>query len=360
MMNGFLKHLFVATFLCATLLGAHSASAAILWAGGEEMDFTIEGVGGIKGTSNTTYFDNTFSRQGVAPNTASEFLKTGVFANSSLFWVRFRHILDSGGACDANKDWIKFTDSAGVDRLILRPTTASATPLISINKRDAAGTVTLLGTSTGNIDMNPQHTYDVFINYAAAGEITIYMNGNQIGTYSGDVTTDGQTSLAQIKLGSCQTSSTTFYSQVIVSTTDSRLMRLLTRAPVANGNTMAWTGAVSDINENILSELNLISSSTAGQLAQFTVPATLPVSSNWAVQAVVQSGRLLRSTTGPQNFRFSLRTGGVDYTSPSDIPLELGYENFSYVWNTNPNTSAAWTSSQVTAATFNLGVKSQP
>jgi hypothetical protein len=186
--------------------------------------------------------------------------------------------------------------------------------------------------------------------------MTLYVNGVQAATYSGDVTTDGQTSLAQLWLGSGDATWGTDYSEVIVSTADTRLMHLDTIKPVANGNTMAWTGSVSNINQATYNDSTTISSATSGQIAEFTVPA-LPAG-NWQIAAVVQSARAIEQAGGPQNLQFDTRTGGTDYQSANQ-PLTVAFGYYYYIWSTNPNTSVAWTISDLGAAAYNLGVESQ-
>ena len=169
------------------------------------------------------------------------------------------------------------------------------------------------------------------------------------------MTTDGNTTLAQLYLGAVITT-WTYFSQVIISTTTTLYNHLLTMAPVANGNTMAWTGLVSYINATSYNDANYISSATAGQIGEFTIPS-LP-SGNYSIAAVVQVARAMATSGGPQNLEFDARTGGTDFTSANQT-LSTSFSRYYYIWNTNPNTSVAWTTSDLGAAGFNLGVKSQ-
>jgi len=337
-------------------LAAAPASATILFAGGEDLDFT--GNGSAISVSTSTGFNSTYSRESVYSTyqNGSYYIVTPVFTSSSTFWVHFDYL----GTSFYNNPlyWIALLDSSGIPRIYIETTHNmgnNVTSGVTINKANAAGTVTLLATSAGTVYITPESTVDLYVNYGASGTITLYQNGAPIVTYSGDVTTDGNTALAQLWLGA-NTYNQTYYSQVIVSTLDSRAMHLATIPPAANGNTMAWTGTVGNINATSYNDSNVISSATSGQLAEFTASA-LPTGS-YSIAAVVQSARASATVGGIQNLQFDTRTGGTSYQSANQT-LSPGMSHYAYIWSTNPNTGVAWTTSDLGAAGFNLGVESQ-
>lgn len=359
-----MKKIFSLFLVALLLFAARPASATILFAGGEDIDFTPSGCG-ITTTTTAGKFNSTYSRLAIYPNiisVGSYWLLTPVFTNSSSFWIHFDHISTySGGSTTNAADWVVIFDSSGVERIRIAAATNSTNPTVVLKKVNAAGTATTLATSTAAIAGSSLNTFDIYVDYSASGTLTFYQNGTQIVTYSGDVTTDGQTSLAKVGLTQIWDANNityaSMYSQVIVATTDTRSMKLATIQPVANGNVMQWTGAVSDVNETTLSDATAITSGTSDQLAQFTVPS-LP-SGTFGVEAIVQSVRASRGSTGPQNLQFVARTGGSDYTSSSQS-LITSYQNYQYLWATNPATGSAWTTSEIAAAGFNLGIKSKP
>ncbi len=361
------KYLSLFILVCfGVALVATPASATILFAGGEDLDFTSTG-GPLAVTTNNTYFNSTYAREAVynSIDGNDNYIKTPYFTSSSNFWTHFDWVGAYSGQCcsqdvfNAGWDWFVFADSGGVARITVRPvSTTNGATTITISKINAVGTVTTLVTSSVSVFGNPLNTIDVYINYSSTGTITLYQNGAQIVTYSGDVTTDGNTSLAQLWLGyaGAPDNPYDYYSQVIISTTDTRSQHVATITPSANGNTMAWTGVVGSINTTSYNDANTISSATTGQLAEFTFTA-LPAGS-YSIVAVVQSARAAATVGGIQNLQFDARTGGTSYQSANQA-LAPGMKNYQYVWTTNPNTSAAWTTSDLSAAGLNFGLESQ-
>jgi hypothetical protein len=72
---------------------------------------------------------------------------------------------------------------------------------------------------------------DWFINYAVAGEVTLYRNGVQFCDFVGDVTTDSVTSLSAFDISSFNSVFAGSFSEMIVSTTDTRSFNLFLCAP---------------------------------------------------------------------------------------------------------------------------------
>ncbi len=354
-----MKKYFVSFFLVCfgIALVAAPASATFLFAGGEDLDFTPAGT--TLGVNTTNCFNSTYAREAVYANNYANayYIETPFFTSSTTFWVHYDMCATTQYVWYNNPIFV-LADSNGVMRLCVEYIQNDyAGSTIKLYKTNAAQTYTLLASSSSIVNPDPLITIDVYVNYGASGTFTFYANGSQILTYSGDLTTDGNSSLAQLWLGvGAYQANYTYYSQVIVSTTDTRSMHLATMYPAANGNTMAWTGSVSSINATTYNDTNIISSATSGQLAEFTASA-LP-SGSYTVAAVVQSARASAAAGGPQHLEFDTRTGGTSYQSANQA-LSTGMALYQYVWSTNPNTSVAWTTSDLGAAGFNLGVESQ-
>jgi len=330
--------------------------ATILWAGGECDDFLS--TEGALCSSSISYCDPVYARGATISDGTSSYTVTDFFTPTTSFWVHFKHRNIFPAEVSSSADWIQFVDSTGIPRLIIEPATAGNDFQIKISTLDGSSTKVPLFTSTKTVNSLSLTDFDIFVDYSSGGEIKFYMNKGLITSYTGDITTDGITALSQLKLGSYTTSSSrySYYSEVIISTTDTRSMRLVTLKPVANGNTMDWTGSVTDVNQYLNDSNTFISSGTAGEIAQFTIPS-LPSSSSFDVVALIQSAKALMTTGSPANLRFSVRTGATDYSS-SDISLDVVYEPHNYIWNTNPATSNPWTTAEVGTVGFNLGIES--
>lgn len=344
---------FVPYIALICLLASPAAKADVLFAGGEESDFIFTGTRPQISTS-SSYRDTQYSRLAIGPYDYA-YMKTHPFTPTTTFWSHFSHKSDSS---TSGVNWVVFADNSGTQRLFIEIDDGGTTTAVHIYKVNAAGTETLLATSTELITMNSIGDFDVFVDYSVTGRVSFYENGKLIVDYTGDITTDGQTQLAQLWFTKAATASyyDSYYTQVIVATTDTRNAHLITLEPDAVGNAMNWAGAFTDIDETGLDHSDNISSDVTGELAQFTVPVPLPTGSYSAI-AFVQNAWIRRSATGPQNVRFLVRTGGADYTS-ADVTLDTAYGFHSQIWNLNPAISANWTTGAINAAGFNMGVKS--
>jgi len=217
-----------------------------------------------------------------------------------------------------------------------------------------AGVATQLGSnfslpfSTSSVDK-----LDFYIDYQAAGTFTVYLNGIQVFTYSGDVTTDGTTTLTGLRLASLGHSRNFNWSEVMLTDFDTRSWNLQTLAPVANGNTHNFdTGspAASNVNEITLSDATLDGSTSAGQIDQYTLPAI--ASGTYSIVSIGVSARLQKGSSGPSKMDLGVRSGGSDYWS-SDQTLTTAWTDYQNWWMTDPNTSATWA-----ALPTNIGLKS--
>lgn len=256
--------------------------ADTLFAGGEDIDF-IAPAAGIVTTTSTAYHYSKYARAAIGPSGTTDPMKTPFFTATSLFWLHFTH--RNNITSSAGYSFISLADSNGVERLRVVIDGGGDTSLIEIYKVDSTGTTTLLVTSTDLISTDTLEDFDLYVDYSATGEVAFYYNGRAIAQYSGDVTTDGETALAQAWFHKIS-SWVSYYSEIFVSTENTRNKHLVTLAPQANGNTMNWTGAVTGIDETSVDDSDLISSSASGEIAQFTIPA-LP-SGSYSVESVVQ------------------------------------------------------------------------
>lgn len=255
--------------------------SSILFAGSEDLSFSVIGQGTISSTGETTlgvgavnqyqwqpYFGTGtagyrvgYSRYGLGwyysqPGNTADFtyLRTLQFSTgtspttSSNFWTTARLYASTASASTIQR-FIRFVDSAGVVRLRVRTIATGYPSTIVIETVNAVGTTTTLATSVGALGTSTPtipDKIDIYVNYAVAGTFTVYCNGVQIVTYSGDITTNGQTALAFVDFG-IPASTNGFgsvyviWSEIIVATRDTRNMSLITQVPAVNGNSAVWT-----------------------------------------------------------------------------------------------------------------------
>ena len=352
-------------------------TSPILFAGGEDLDlFSPNGWPTVVSSPNNTIdttsgrFRSGYARYALSANwnqhsnPASFYIPSGLYS-SSLFWTTYRvyaNTLWSGfGSTYAIHTWY---DTSGLARLRIKFNGTNC-QFYTVN---ASGTETQLG---GNFSVTgppalQSNKIDIFINYAVAGQFTVYFNGTSVFSYSGDITTNSVTVLdskLDFNVWNNATGQSGYfaYSEIIVATRDTRNMSLVTQASMANGNTHNWDGGTAT-NLASTSETTGDASpnyaSSAGLIQEYEVTPALP-SGNFSVISVIHKARATAGTSGPTKFDFMIRFAATDYTSP-DQSLGSSWITYSYSWDLNPNTLAAWQTSDLAASStaFNMGLQS--
>lgn len=333
----------------------------IYWAGGEDSDYVKIGVPTVSTTaasfrsiyarcSLSVPGDSNLSFWSVVPGLGGT---SGWSAPLTQFWFSKR-VFQTGAAGSFPRDALRLLDAGGVVRLRI---VATATNVLTVFKQSAALVATSLGTSTGAFNASPAtpDKIDVFVNYAVAGQMIVYINNVAVFSFSGDVTTDGQTALQGHQLGSMgnNTANTVSWSEGVVSDSDTRSWSLQTLAPVANGNTHNFnTGspAAANVNEITLSDTTFDGSSVAGEIDQYTVPVI--AAGSYSILAIGVSARAQEGFSGPSKLDTGVRSSATD-TWSSDHSLVTAFANYQDWWNADPATSAAWA-----ALPTNIGLRS--
>lgn len=328
----------------------------ILFAGGEDTSFTSVGTVSVDTVNfRTDWARRSLFMSGGAADPPANRMVTPTFSSSSVVWVHEQSQPQSASTTNGNQGLIVRSPDA-VGRIYIRQT--STIGQLKVDKRDAAGTFTNLFTASGTtFSTGALHAIDLKINYVSSGEVTLWIDGTQVGTFSGDPRTDAATTLNKVDFSSLQTGNV-WHSEIIIADEDTRGMGLWTLAPQAAGNTQSWTpNTVGNISDTTINDATLISSSSNNDLSEWTTPTSAP-SGSWAVKAIVQEARVRVGTTGPQHFDWLIRTASADYTAGVSNAPTTTFSNFNnQIWTTNPNTATAWAITDI-ASGFNLGIKS--
>jgi hypothetical protein len=344
------------------------ANATILFAGGEDSDFV--NLNGAVASTTAGTFAAGYARESItlnggvtsacaAASPPTSYFMTPTFTANSVIWVH-ANFYQPNQTCISVTDVLRVYSPDGNARIVVQQGTA-APGQYNIYTRNAAGTQTLLVSMTTPCFVGGRLIpLDLYINYASSGEVTLFCNGVQVADYTGNILTDSATQLDQVQF-SYQSSFNlypSYWSEVIVATTNTRAMRLVTLAPAANGNTDNWdTGGVSNVNKTTLTTTTVNASGTSGEIQEYTVNA-LP-SGTFSVLGVWLNAYTEVDTTGPQHIQGMVRTGSTDYTSSNLSPPQSAWGFVSTNWLTNPNTGVAWTTGDLGAAGFNIGFESQ-
>jgi hypothetical protein len=359
--------------LCAL---APRAEAAILFAGGEDVDFLCNISGSCNVTTNSAYFRPTWAREAyyVAGNGSDPPVNrfaTPVFTANSTIWIhaQFCEAQYSFQACGsgtgngtiANQQLLRVIDNLGNPTLIIRGTGTAGQ--LKISSRTSSGTFTDLATCSNAFAANSPTQLDFYINYGSSGRVTTYTNSNQVCDYTGNVTnSDGATTLNAVEFAGVYGGNLGLWSEVIVSTTDTRAMNLYTLAPNGNGNATQWSGnnpCTSILNATTVNTSSYVYTGSNDQIEECAVTISVPPG-NYLVPAVVMSMNGLVGAAGPQHFAFVTRIGNTDYAS-SNFALTNSFSNVgNYIQPLNSATGSPWSVSDLTASGFNIGLQSEP
>lgn len=357
-------------------------ASVVLFAGGEDIDFsppqgyksgtssgssgTPIGIGTAAGTFRAGFarccLAVTWENNG---NPVPLPIPPGLFS-AGTFWLSFYVYNSVAAGTDVGLDMIpvEFFSADGLPRLRIVYTSSA----LSFQTINTAGVATTIGGgfTASTLVVGALTKVDVFVNYSTSGSVAVYFNNVPVFSYTGDITaSSGLTALdSKITLGAWGSAGLASgfygYSEVIVSTQDTRSMSLWTLAPVANGNANTWTiSAVGSVDaiETLYTASN--SASAAGQIDEYEVTPAAP-SGSFVVVTVVQKAALTAGTSGPVNAEFMQRVGGVDYTSSSVTPPAGAWQTYAFNWDLNPSTTLAWQTSNFVASSsaYNIGVKS--
>lgn len=357
--------------------------AQVLFAGGEDVDFTCVGSSACGVTTGSGTFRSSWARaayyasSGGAPGSI---FATPVFTASSSIWVhgQFCETWITGGcagdpgggtATTANDEMIRVIDSAGNPTLVVRGTGASGQ--LEIASRSAGGAYTHLVTCSSAFAVSLTQL-DFYINYTTTGEVTLYSNSAPVCDYTGNVTNgDGATTLDQVQFsvplssGGGYTNSG-LWSEIIVATSRTTTMNLYTLAPSGNGNAIQWnnssgsTPCTSILNATTINTANFVYTNSNNQIEECTVTNSIPTGL-YSPLALVMSTNALVGGSGPQHFAFATRiSGSGDYFSSNFAPTNSFSNISNYIQSTNPATGSPWAITDLTASGFNIGLRSEP
>jgi hypothetical protein len=254
---------------------------AILWVGGEDIDFP-NGAAPVVSTTSTN-FRSGWARCAVGPNSSSNLMKSTVFPGGAITsgWLRFYIQGGSGNSFEAGFGKSGTNSAIGIGF-------ASGSGFMTIEKYQS-GTRTNLATSSYPIVGVALTRFDVqLISYGVSGTINVYINGALQATFTGDLTLTGVSSLDSVFLLNSAN-----YSEVIVSDESTLAWQgLVTFAPSGNGTTQNFSNpAFTNFNPTTINDANATFTNATGQDEQATINAG--PSGTFQIQAVKVIARAL-------------------------------------------------------------------
>lgn len=176
------------SLVAAMCLGTvETASATLLFAGGEDTDFTCNGVGSCAVVTGGNAYRAVWAREaftaiGTTTDPPTNRFATPVFSANATLWIhtQYCNIYGTNATCGLvgannnttlNAQALRIFDSAGNPTLIVRGTGTAGQ--LKISSRTSAGAFTDLVTCSSAFNVSLTQL-DLYINYGISGEVTLY------------------------------------------------------------------------------------------------------------------------------------------------------------------------------------------
>lgn len=326
---------------------------AILWAGGRPESLTL--AVGSTFANGTNGRDTSFFQQSNASQSGTRECYAAFTAQSSLWF----HMICASGASSSlttNAAIVSFNNDTTAQLRLTATSNSTTNALeIKVEKTTNGTTYTQLGSSVFLMPAATM-TYDFEIVTGGSGKFNVWRDGVQVFTFSGDVTT--QTTINRVAFASHHTSAVASCSEMIVSDTPTLGMKLFQMFPNAAGGTNTWTGTQTAIDDGTYDETDFVETNTVNNVCIFNhndLTSTL-IGTRTVSGVFLSAAGTIQAASTPTDVQGVVKTGGNTFTSASQGFSTSGARSLlAAAWTTNPNTSAAWTLSELNA--IQLGFK---
>lgn len=309
--------------------------------------FAFNSLAGCKRTStllkeDTTAgrFDSTYVANAILLPNATDYLSVsqpfldGSTSLTTSFWLRFDHFT----ASNFNSGLPLWLTNSGANAYRI---TASTSTQLQFQYWNTGTSAWVNWGSTWSPSAASLHTWVLHLVPNVSFEI---YDGGTLVTSSAVAPTNGVATITEFRFLSTNAGANAYVSQIMCADYDIRSAHLM--PATFNGNSAAntgGTGSYTDINETVLDETTSEVVATVGNKMGQT-HATVTIPSGLAITTVVLNARGRVSGGTVTDGKLGLRSGGTNYSSAARV-YNGGYEPRGAAWDTDPNTSAAWTQS---------------
>jgi hypothetical protein len=321
----------------------------ILWAGGEDIDF----IGTFTLTTNAGHFRPDYARHAIdLTSGGGRYLRSANPVDPfSSAWLSAQVRLSSMNSSTTSQIGIGFYNSS-TGSWIGIGNDASVAGKINIVKWNGT-TRTRLAAESGTSILNTNfYKIDLqVIDYGANGTLKVYINRVLAVEYTGDISSNSDTTLDSIYFTS--TSATGFgasSSEIIVADEDTRLVSLKTLAPDAAGDINEWTGDYTAIDEVTLSDADVIHTDQFDK--NFQCNLTGMPTGDFIVKAVKTSTRAADGIGGI-GLKSGIKTNAAEHEPGvhlgSTVELDGSWQLIEELYQQNPITSNRFTPAEIDA-----------
>lgn len=262
-------------------------------------------------------------------------------------WFHCRAWFCNGFTNNSSADghWVDFFNQSG-NGVAVRMDVINGTFRIESNNQDS---------TTFTIAEEQVATIDIHIVVGTTNiDIEVFVDGGSLATLSvgkGGVTGISGFMLQTIDL-SFSATEPSYFSEILVQTTDTRGRRVAALKPDSAGGNSDFTGDFNDVLT--ANDGNVIAGDTDGDITTFGLGAYSGDSTPAGVEAVVVKTLARKGETGPQNAKAALRIGSTNYEGAQFSPD--GNDHYEE-WTTNPDTTSAWAVADL--ASLEAGIKAE-
>lgn len=328
---------------------------AVLAVGGEADTFTLVSGSAFAHESTAGRYESNASRTSMLVTSGASEIRLLFGSSVSTFWAHM--YLYQEALPSSNADVIVFMNAAGTEGeyKVIMNTDGSWT-----FQKFKTATWTTIGSTTAAVAVinNSGASFDFqIVRHITAGTFNVFKDGVSIFSFTaGDTDTDS--AVGSVKFSGTTTNTRELnVSQVIIADESTVGWKLQTLYPDGNGANTSWTGDYTAVDEAVYASGDFIETNTLNNIETYTTANINGAYSSYNVKAVVVAARASNDSGSAINdLQAVVRTSATNYTS-SNLGLTKDGQEYSVqaVWNTNPNTTAAWTQSEVNA--LEVGVK---
>lgn len=319
----------------------------ILWCGGEDIDFP-NGAAPTVETSSYLFRSSLNIRCALSNASYTSPSKSTAFSPITSGWLSFRAYVASTGY-----SYIKSVGfgklGANIGALVIGGDSGGTK--LTLWKLSGTTWTALASESGSSLASSTLYKFDINItNYGISSNVKVYMERVLLIDFTGDVTATGVSSVDSVWLFG--PGSPWRVSEIIVSEEDTRLLSLCTLPINAAGDSNAFSGAFTDIDEVINSDADVMYTNTAGVDAQVNI-ADLP-SGTFAIKAVKISARACKSTDASiGGLCLGVKSGGT-INPGSSVAQAINFATSERIMAQNPVTANNWSPSDINNLQLNF------
>lgn len=319
---------------------------AIIWCGGEDMDFPF---GATPKTVTTGNYRSGYARGALYGGAYS---RSNSFSTMTSGWFSFWARTFEGTTSSSNALLAGVTVDDSFDGWWIRKNLGR----VRLFNRVSGAAETIVDETNVSLSATGLNKFDVEFVYAESGSIKVYLNTVLVIDYSGDTRIATASGLSSVSIYGHSTALNGALSELIVADEDTRLMSLKTLAPNADGDINEWAGSYSNIASFNANDATVIYTTDAEKDFQCQLTG-MPNNAleNFSVKAVKISARAT-DAVGGLGMQIGIKTNNQTVLGATK-ELDTVFGTHEELYNRNQATGKAFTAEEIEA--LQLAIRSK-